>query len=255
MALAPLNNMTSSLPESLMSIDHADRLPFHAVRLDQVRRLCRDAAKIDRPFDLERWISFVLGRVWLRRGRLPDLPDEDLMFVVGKPLLDACVGIGGSKGKTFLSAVAQIDRGQLGIVAGVLAGAIPKARVPPWMARVGEPTAITRAFSASGPGDEEAVLLQTDRTGAEAHMIAAFISGELGGIAKHLGLLRVIDPLDEDAPDVTASGSGRSIRSSPPTASGSRSNGPTTTSPRPSARSSHRTARSRLPVSRRGPPR
>ena len=203
MALAPLNNMTSSLPESLMSIDHADRLPFHAVRLDQVRRLCRDATKIDRPFDLERWISFVLGRVWLRRGRLPDLPDEDLMFVVGKPLLDACVGIGGSKGKTFLSAVAQIDRGQLGIVAGVLAGAIPRARVPPWMARVGEPTAITRAFSASGPGDEEAVLLQTDRTGAEAHMIAAFISGELGGIAKHLGLLRVIDPLDEDAPDAS----------------------------------------------------
>ncbi|MGZ6617303.1 MAG: hypothetical protein ACXVFQ_23130 [Solirubrobacteraceae bacterium] len=31
-------------------------------------------------------------------------------------------------------------------------------------------------------------------------MIAAFISGELGGIAKHLSLLRVIDPLGEDAP-------------------------------------------------------
>jgi hypothetical protein len=116
--------------------------------------------------------------VWLRRGRLPGLPDEDLMFV-GKPLLDACVGIGGSKGKTFLSAVAQIDRGQLGVVAGVLAGAIPRARVPPWITRVGEPTPITRAFSASGPGDEQAVLLQTDPTGAEVR----------GGIDRLVGLL------------------------------------------------------------------
>ena len=197
--LAPLKDMTSSLPRRA-DADSADQFPFHAVRVDQLRRLCRDATKIDRPFDLERWMSFVLGRVWLRRARLPDLPDDDLMFVVGKPLLDACVRIGGSKGKTFLSAVAQIDRGQLGVVAGVLAGAIPKARVPPWMARVGEPTTITRAFSACGPGDERAVLLRTDRTGADAHMIAAFISGELGGIAKHLSLLRVIDPLGEDAP-------------------------------------------------------
>ena len=198
MALAPLNNMTFSMPRGA-DLGHADRLPFHAVRLDQLRRMCRDATKIDRPFVLEQWISGVLGRVWERRGPLPDLPDEDLMFVVGKPLLDACVCIGGSKGKTFLSAVAQIDRGQLGIVAGVLADVIPRARVPPWMARVGEPTTITRAFSASGPGEEEAVLLETDRTGVDAHMVAAFISGELGGIAKHLGVLQVIDPLGEDA--------------------------------------------------------
>ena len=191
--------MTSSVPAGA-DADQADRLPFHAVRIDQVRRLCRDATKIDRPFDLERWISFALGRVWERRGRLPDLPDEDLMLVVGKPLLDACICVGGSKGKTVLRAVAQIDRGQLGVVAGILADAIPKARVPPWMARVGEPTTMARAFSASGPGDEEAVLLQTDRTGIDAHMIAAFISGELGGIAKHLSVLRVIDPLGDDGP-------------------------------------------------------
>ena len=238
-----------------MSIDHADRLPFHAVRLDQVRRLCRDATKIDRPFDLERWISFVLGRVWLRRGRLPDLPDEDLMFVVGKPLLDACVGIGGSKGKTFLSAVAQIDRGQLGVVAGVLAGAIPKARVPPWMARVGEPTTITRAFSASGPGEEEAVLLETDRTGVDAHMIAAFIAGDLGGIVKHLNVLRVIDPTRDDA-----LGDSRSrFQEVDPTLAANRVRVAIERTDddlaAPAARSSQPTARSRLPVSRRGPPR
>jgi hypothetical protein len=190
--------MTSSVPSGA-DVDQADRLPFHAVRVDQLRSLCRDAIKIDRPFILERWISGVLGRVWERRAPLPDLPDEDLMFVVGKPLLDACVCIGGAKGKTFLSAVAQIDRGPLGLVAGVLADAIPKARVPPWMARVGEPTTITRAFSAAGAGEEEAVLLQTDRTGVDAHMVAAFISGELGGIAKHLSVLRVIDPLRDES--------------------------------------------------------
>ncbi len=190
--------MTSSVP-SRADADLADRLPFHAVRLDQLRRMCRDATKIDRPFVLEQWISGVLGRVWERRGPLPDLPAEDLMFVVGKPLLDACVCIGGSKGKIFLVAVAQIERGQLGIVAGVLAGAMPRGRVPSWMGQVGEPTTITRAFSASGPGEEELVLLETDRTGIDAHMIAAFISGELGGIVKHLNVLRVIDPTRDAA--------------------------------------------------------
>ncbi len=189
--------MTSSVPSGA-DADEADRLPFHAVRRDQLRRLCRDATKIDRPFVLERWISGVLGRVWARRGPLPDLPAEDLMLVAGKPLLDACVCIGGVKGKTFLSAVAQIDRGQLGIVAGVLVGAIPRARVAPWMGQVGEPATITRAFSASGPEEEEAVLLQTDRTGVDAHMVAAFISGELGGIVKHLNVLRVVDPTVDD---------------------------------------------------------
>ena len=52
------------------------------------------------------------------------------MLVVGKPLLDACVCIGGSKGKTVLSAIAQIDRGQLGVVAGILADAIPTGARP-----------------------------------------------------------------------------------------------------------------------------
>ena len=109
------------------------------------------------------------------------------MFVVGKPILDACFSIGGRRGKTVLTAVAQMDRGQLGVVAGALAAALPKPRMPDWIANVGNAT-IVRAFSADWPGDGEAVLLQADRVGEDAHMVAAFISEEFGGIAKHLSL-------------------------------------------------------------------
>lgn len=176
-------------------------VPFHAVRIDSVRRLCRDAARIDRPFELERLVSAVLGRIWVRRAPLPDLPEDDLMFTVGKPLLDACVVIGGVKGKTVLAAISQIDRGELGVVAGALAGAVPKPRLPRWMPDVGRAT-ITRAYSATAP-EEEAVILRAERGRGDDHMIAAFLSDRLGGIAKQLGLLRPLDPLD---PSIAAIG-------------------------------------------------
>ncbi len=185
--------MTSSTPGSA-GVEPTDPLPYHAVRIDRVRCLCRDAVRIDRPFDLERWTSGVLGRVWLRRAPLPDLPRDDLMFVVGKPILDACVTIGGTRGKTVLAAIAQMDRGQLGIVARVLADSVPNARTPRWMPEVGN-ASITRAFCANSPGDGEAVLLQAERGRNDEHMIAAFISERLGGSVRWFQLLRVIDPL------------------------------------------------------------
>jgi hypothetical protein len=137
----------------------------------------------------------VLGRVWLRRAPLPNPPGGDLMFLVGKPILDACVAIGGTKGKTVLRAIAQMDRGQLGVVAGVLADSIEKARSPRWMPEVGN-APITRAFSADATGDGEGVLLETDDGRNDAHMIAAFVSERLGGIVRWFRLLRVVDPLD-----------------------------------------------------------
>jgi hypothetical protein len=174
-----------------------DAPPFHAVRIDQVRRLCRDAASIDRPFELERWTSSVLGRIWVRRAPVKDLPDEDLMLVVGKPILDACLSIGGRQGKIVLSAIAQMDRGQLGVVARVLADALPKARLPRWMPDVGN-APIVRAFSADSPGDGEAVLLHADRGQGDSHMIATWIDEPLGRVVKWVQLLRVVDPNDPE---------------------------------------------------------
>ena len=188
--------MTSFMPEPA-GAPTTDAPPFHAVRIDQVRRLCRVGAAIDRPFELERWTSAVLGRIWVRRAPVKDLPDEDLMLVVGKPLLDACLSIGGRPGKLVLSAIAQMDRGQLGVVARVLADAVPKARLPRWMPEVGD-APIVRAFSADRPGDGEAVLLQADRGRGDAHMIAAWIDEPLGRIAKWVQLLRVVDPNDPE---------------------------------------------------------
>jgi hypothetical protein len=82
-----------------------------------------------------------------------------------------------------------------------MAAALPATRMPAWMSEVGE-ARVTRAFSAYSSGDGEAISLQVDGDGHDAHMVAAVVSEQLGGIAKQLMLMRVIDPLD---PRTTAS--------------------------------------------------
>ena len=121
------------------------------------------------------------------------------MLVVGEPILDLFADVGGDGAKRVLTAVARIDRGPLGVVAGAMAGALPATRMPVWMSQVGD-ARVTRAFSAYSPGDGEAIFLQVDDNRDEAHMVAAFISERRGGIAKQLGVIRVIDLLDPQTP-------------------------------------------------------
>jgi hypothetical protein len=186
----------SSRPPSYGRQPQGRRLPLD--RLEQARRLCRHAAAFACAFDLERWTSSLLGRFWERRWRIPHSEDDDPMLVVCKPILDAFAAVGGGEGKRALTAVARLDRGRLGVVAGELAAALPAARMPAWLAHVGE-ARVTRAFSAYSSGDGEAVFLRVDGDGHDGHMVAAFISEQLGGIAKHLLLSRIIDRLGSDS--------------------------------------------------------
>ncbi len=117
------------------------------------------------------------------------------MLVLGTGLFDAIVEVGGRDGKTVLTAVGQLDRGPLGLAARVRAASLPADPIPDWMPQVGN-AKIVRAFASHSPGDGEAVLLEAERPGEDPHMVAAFISELFGGFAKHLGLIRAIDPSD-----------------------------------------------------------
>ncbi len=136
----------------------------------------------------------MLGRVWERRRVIVCDRHVDLMLRLGAPLVESFAAVGGRGGKTVLSAIAALEPGPLGLLAAGLTAEVD-VTLPPWFGAVGK-ARVVRALALGCSGDTEALLLETDRTGDSAHMVAVFIDGELGGIAKRLGLTRVLDDRD-----------------------------------------------------------
>jgi hypothetical protein len=166
-----------------------------AERTRVARQLCRHAALLDDPLALERWISSLLGRMWERRHRVPEYGGADPMRVLGEPILESVVQVGGPGAPLILRGVAQIDRGPLGLLASELAASLDDVAVPDWIEEVGAAT-IVQAFATCAPGDGEALMLASEPVGETDHMVAVFISDRLGGIAKHLSLTKLFDPSD-----------------------------------------------------------
>lgn len=138
----------------------------------------------------------LLGRAWAHRGRGPQPRCADPMLAAGMPVLDAFADVGGGGARTALVALGRLDRGELGCLALKLAAGMEEP-IPNWVSEVGT-AAVVRAFSAESPGDGETLLLEAEPGQGTAHMLVVFIDARLGGIAKHLGLTRVIDPMNSD---------------------------------------------------------
>ncbi len=158
------------------------------------RSLCEEAAAQTGALDLERWASLLLGHIWVRRHVTPDDAAAKQMLVAGTPVLEALADVGGPASKTALTALGRLDRGGLGHAASRLAAAIDEP-LPDWIAEVGT-ASILGAFADCSPGDGEAFLLESQRVQGTAHMVAVFVDERLGGTAKHLQLIRHIDPMD-----------------------------------------------------------
>jgi hypothetical protein len=156
--------------------------------------MCRDAASQRTPLALEQWASWLLGEVWKRRCVLSE-DGVDPMLVAGRPVLRTFAELGTSDAKTAILAVGQLDRGMLGQLARRL-GAQMAGTAPGWLGKVGTAT-IVRAFSEHSPGDGEALLLDAAGGGGAGQMVAAFIDAKQAGAAKHLQLIRSIDPRTE----------------------------------------------------------
>jgi hypothetical protein len=118
---------------------------------------------------------------------------EDPMLVVGTRLLASLAETGGRACRTALSAISRLDDGPLGLRAGRLASSLPAESGSDWSEEVGV-ARILRAHSCTSPGDGEALFLEAEPVGGRPHMLAAFIDDRLGGIAKHLQLIKKVDP-------------------------------------------------------------
>lgn len=214
--LAPLNDMPHS-----RSHHHSPRSGDVRSRRQTARtpppqtfaRLAAAAAAFTSPLDLERWTSSLLGRVWERRRGLICDRDVDQMLRLGGPLIEGFAVAGGVGGKTVLAAVAALERGPLGLLAAGLAAGIDDP-LPPWSDAVGTARA-TRALSLTCLGGTHALVLGTDRTGPDAHMLAVFIDGEQGAIAKHLGVIRELEDDDPLLSDAAGTGGHGAFRPTP----------------------------------------
>jgi hypothetical protein len=168
------------------------------------RDLCTEAAAQSGALELERWTSLLLGQIWIRRRQAPDHCSDDPMLAVGTPVLESFVDVGGAPARMALAALGRLDRGGLGRAASRLAGTID-AHIPPWIAEVGA-ASVVRAFADRSPGEGEAFLIESEPVQGTAHMLAVFVDSRLGGIARHLGLTRVLDQPDFERQAGTASG-------------------------------------------------
>lgn len=159
---------------------------------------------------LEQWASLQLGRIWNHRILGNWGADRDPMLDAGEWMLHCMAREATPEAKTALLAMGRIERGALGRVAREVAAGLA-GPTPEWLDDIGT-ASIAGAFSAKGPGGEEALLLQADTVGAGAHMIAVLISGHHEGLAKHVYPIQKIDPLSPS----TAFGSGMSFKAVKP---------------------------------------
>lgn len=153
------------------------------------------AQQFDNPLDLERFVGSLLGRIWERRLLLGADEQPRYALVLGSPIVASIAEHGGAGAPTLLRAIESLERGALARHAGQLARGLPRVGVPDWIEQVGT-AEVTRAFSASSPGEGEAILLEAC-TGARGNTTAVFIDGRLGGIVKHIGLLEPVDAVTE----------------------------------------------------------
>jgi hypothetical protein len=174
------------------------------------RGLCEDAANQPGVLELEQWTSLLLGRIWTHRTPTSGDAPVDVMLVAGTPMLESLMEFGGSTAKTALAAMGRLDRGALGRAAAELAASLD-APLPDWITDVGT-AEVVRAFADCSPGDGEAFLLEVQPGHGTPHMVAVFVDARLGGIAKRLGLIRVINPLEPDSPGPRTGGRGPHFR-------------------------------------------
>jgi hypothetical protein len=160
------------------------------------RGLCQDATAQPSSLFLEQWASMLLGAFW-ERCRLATRDHRRLTLLEsGEPVLESIAGVGNADAKLALFALGRIDREALGARARELAEELSW----PTPSRVGEigTARFTRAFLASSAGDGDVILFRSEGMGLPAHMLVVYIDARLRWIAKHVALLRELDPLRTD---------------------------------------------------------
>jgi hypothetical protein len=160
-----------------------------------------EAQQLTGPLDAELWASRLLGAFWEQRVNLGLDESADYAMVYGAPLVKAIAQLGGPGARTALTAIAEVDDGELGGVARELAGRLPDQKhepTVPWLGEVGEATITAAAAMREDVFDDGfTMFLEARHSTGETHAVGVYIDNNLGVMAKDILLAESIDLVAE----------------------------------------------------------
>ena len=159
----------------------------------------REVDSLDAPLDVELWASHMLGAMWEERMGLPLDEWDDYALTYGAPLVEAIADTGAPGARAALTALAAVDDGELGMLAGKLAVALPKLDCDPsWLSCVGETTVTSAAAMRENVFDDGfTVFLAARHATGDSHALGVYIDNNLGVMAKDIVLTDSIDGVRE----------------------------------------------------------
>ncbi|MHB8659675.1 MAG: hypothetical protein ACYC91_17355 [Solirubrobacteraceae bacterium] len=161
------------------------------------RMIAQSAAEIDSALDAEAWAAHLLGTFREQRHGLafPDAVEVDPALLFGEPLVTRLATFGDAGSAITLAAIAELDDGELGGLAGELLTSSPAAAsAPPWIEQIGESEIVGAAVISEAVFDDaRTVLLESRHPDGETMAVGVLIDRNLGGLAKDVLLAESIE--------------------------------------------------------------
>jgi hypothetical protein len=163
------------------------------------RLILLDSESLTGALDAELWASRMLGKFWEQRVSLPLSEASDSALVYGGPLVEEFARLGGTRAYMVLRIIEAVEDGELGLMAGRLAGRVsgdPEA--PPWLDEVGNATITAAAVMRDYIFDDGfTVFLEARHRSGETHTVGVYIDNNLGRMAKDILFADSIDRVAE----------------------------------------------------------
>ncbi len=159
--------------------------------------IARSASEIDSALDAEAWAAHLLGTFREQRHGLPfpDAVGVDPVLLFGEPLVARLASFSDAGSAITLAAIAKLDNGELGVLAGeLLTSSRATASAPEWVEQIGESEIVGAAVISEAVFDDaRTVLLESHHPGGETMAVGVLIDRNLGGLAKDVLLAESIE--------------------------------------------------------------
>jgi hypothetical protein len=161
------------------------------------RMIALSASEIDSALDAEAWAAHLLGTFREQRYGLafPEAVEVDPALLFGEPLVARLATFTDAGSAITLAAIAELDDGELGRLAGELLTSSPAAAsAPAWIEQIGESEIVGAAvISEAAFDDARTVLLESRHPDGETMAVGVLIDRNLGGLAKDVLLAESIE--------------------------------------------------------------
>lgn len=161
------------------------------------RMIARAAAGIESALEAEAWAAQLLGRFREQRHGLPlsEAVGVDPALLFGEPLVARLATFSDAGSAIALAAIAELDDGELGLLAKELLTSSPaEASAPTWIEEIGESEIVGAAVISEAVFDDaRTVLLESRHPDGETMAVGVLIDRNLGGLAKDVLLADSIE--------------------------------------------------------------